>query len=261
MTSLNLPALSTQELWEKQVDAQEASVDAYLKEEQAKPPRTEEFLSWTEELGIREMWEIQPEFLHSDLRTLTLKSDAMRRACNVFSSASKRTAMMLMTVQNFDDEEIADAFAQHFSTELNEGILSLCRKYFFDTSQMRPTDWHNLLNVLPEEQRDKLALVSQPQTKEFIEYSVGKLPRLTYEEILHDIMVSSYYKFKSLADQPLMDTMAQRWATLAMQAGEKKVKFTKGDRTDVGEDIQMRFDFDEPQFPTFPELVAAQKDE
>jgi hypothetical protein len=261
LVSLGLPELSDGESLTKNVLASNLppSVATFIDDPPGSPDKGEAFLRWSEAHGMRELWEIQPEFLHTSLRTLTKGSGAMKKACDLFANHSKRTALSLLLMREFPPEDIVDTFSEHFDTEIDQEVIALAKRYFFDFSEMSPTDWHSLFHNLPPEERDKLQIGREPHSKEFVEYSIGKMPSLTYEEILNDVMVTSYYKFKALADQPLMDTMAQRWATMAMVAGEKKIKFTKGDRKDLNEDIQLRFEFSDQEFPTLAELSTGSK--
>jgi hypothetical protein len=256
LANLDLPELSTKELSDRNFLAGPLppSVRGYLKSKINSIKNKKAFIEWAEAHDIREMWEIQPEYKHDDLRQLTQRSGAMKKACDLFATANQRTALSLMLMRDFEDEDIIDTFLEHFDVTISNDVLDLSRKFFFDFREMKPTDWHNLFHNLAPEERDKLATAHQGVSKEFIEYSIGKFPKITYEEILHDIMVTSFFKFKALSDQPLMDQLAQRWATMAMAAGEKKIKYTKGDRTDLGEDIQLRFEFEQPTFPTMAEL-------
>jgi len=258
LASLGLPELSEKELLRKNILAGPLppSVKSFIDSEENDLSHKEGFLEWAEAHQIRELWEIQPEFMHSDLRTLTRGSNNMKKACDLFADPRKRTALSLLLMREFDVEDIISTFSEHFSYELDEKVITLSQKYFFDFSEMTPTDWHSLFNNLPPEERDQLAVGREPHSRQFIEHSIGGTPNLTYEEVLNDIMVTSYYKFKALIDQPLMDIMAQRWATMAMAAGEKKMKYTKGDRSDINEDIQMRFTFQETRFPTLAELAT-----
>lgn len=262
LESLGLPALTSNELLSKDITVATLppEVVAFLADPSGPPENREPFLEWADKEGIRELWEIQPEFLHSSLRALTKGSGAMKKACDLFAHPSRRTAMSLLLMREFPTDEIIDTFSEHLNLEIEAGVVELAKKYFFEFKGMSPTDWHSLFHNLPPEERDQLQLGREPHTKEFIEYSIGKMPSLTYEEILNDIMVTSYYKFKALANQPLMDTLAQRWATMAMMAGEKKIKFTKGDRKDLNQDIQMRFEFEDTPFPTLAELSTGSKD-
>lgn len=261
LANLGLPELSDRELFDRDflVCPIPPSVQGYFKSPISKIEDKKSFIEWAEVHNIREMWEIQPEYKHDDLRDLTKNSDAMKRACDLFSSQNQRTAMSLMMMRDFDEESIVDTFIEHFDSMIDFDVICLFRKYFFDFKKMRPTDWHNLFHNLNPEERQKLELAHQGMSKGLTEYSIGRLPSLTYEEVLHDIMVSSYYKFKQLENQPLMDGLAQRWATMAMAAGEKKMKYTKGDRTDFGEDIQLRFAFEPTTFPTIAELSTSKK--
>lgn len=263
LANLGLPELSEKELFDRDflVCPIPPSVQGYFKSSSNKIEDKKSFIEWADVHNIREMWEIQPEYKHDDLRYLTQHSDSMKKACDLFSFPNHRTAMSLMLMRDFDEETIVETFIEHFDKMIEVDSIILFRKYFFNFKEMRPTDWHNLFHNLTPSERSQLEAAHHGMSKGLTEYSIGKLPNLTYEEVLHDIMVSSYYKFKRLENQPLMDSLAQRWATMAMAAGEKKMKYTKGDRTDFGEDIQLRFAFEPTSFPTIAQLSTGKKTE
>jgi hypothetical protein len=261
LAHLGLPELGQKELFNRDflVGPVPPSVQKYLKSKSNEIEDKRAFFEWAEAHNIREMWEIQPEYKHDDLRELTKNSDSMKKACDLFSFQNHRTAMSLMLLRDIDEETIIEIFVEHFDKIIEVDTLALFKKYFFDFKEMRQTDWHNLFHNLSPEERSKLEPAHHGMSKNLTEFSIGKLPNLTYEEVLHDIMVSSYYKFKALENQPLADPLAQKWATMAMAAGEKKMKYTKGDRTDFGEDIQLRFAFEPTIFPTIAQLSTGKK--
>lgn len=260
---LGLPELTETEVLDKSVLAypMPKSVRSFYQAEAGSEIEDKEaFIEWTHGHNVRELWEIQPEYKHSDLRKLTANSTDMKDACDIFATPRIRTAFSLLVLQKFTTDEIVDTIGGHFELSLSAASINLAIKYFFDFTRLSPQDLHHLIHTLPAEQRDQYQLATKAQSREYTEFVIGKLPKLTFEEILHDIMVNSYYKFKSLVDQPLMDGMAQQWAVMAMNAGEKKARWTKGDRTDIVEDIQLRFNFDQPEFPTLAQLSTGNSD-
>jgi len=256
LTSLGLPELTENELLSKNLFSGNLppAVRSYFKSKSDKITSKKAFIDWTESHDIREMWELQPEFIKTSHRTLTSDSTSLKEAFDIFSDPRHRTAMSLLLMRNFDIDDIASTFLTKFSKEVGHDVITLGQRYFFRFSNMRPVDWRNLLNGVSPEERNKLLIGRDGSSKEFIEQTIGVTPKISYEAILSDIMVSSYYKFKALVDVPLMDSMSQRWATMAMVAGEKKVRFTNDNDADLDEELQLRFDFEETQFPTLEEL-------
>lgn len=264
LKGLGLPELSKNEVLSKNILTEKLppSVGSFIRSDKNSIPAKSKksFIEWTEAHGLRELWEIQPEFIHTPHRKLTAGSRSMKVACDLFASANKRTALSLLLMRDFDLEDIINAFEEHFNVILDEEILTLSKKYFFDFDEMDSKDWNNLLNGLNDEESDRLLIGRQQHSKQFVEHAIGIVPKLTFEEILNDIMATSYYKFKALVNQPLMDGLAQRWANMAMVAGERKARFTAGDKRTLREDIQLQFDFEETVFPTLSELAIAENE-
>lgn len=212
----------------------------------------EGFLQWAEVHGIHELWSVQPEFEDD--------SDPQERrsilgACELFADPNKRTSLAVLLLKGFDDEAVSNVFETKFDTKLDAETLDVARRYFFDFTRLSKADWQHLLEGIPKDQKAMLHLGLEPHTKEFVQYSVGKLPSLSFDEIMHDIMVSSYYKFKACLDQPLADARAMQWAKTAMAAGLNRVKFGKGDEVNFEEEMQLRFEFTEPSFPSLSDLA------
>ncbi len=254
LLSLGLPELTDNEILSKNLFSGKLppSVSSYAKSNKIGAKKA--FIEWAESHGIREMWELQPEFIKTSHRSLTEGSTSLNDAFKIFSDPRHRTAMSLLLMRNFDKDDISSTFLTRFSISVDVDTITVGERYFFDFSRMRPADWRNLLNGVSPEERNKLLIGREETSMEFVEQAIGVTPKVSYESILNDIMVSSYYKFKALVDVPLMDSMAQRWASMAMLAGEKKVRFTSDSDMDLDDELQLRFDFTEPQFPTLEEL-------
>lgn len=232
------------------------SVEKFFRSPQNLVTDKEGFLEWTKVHDIYELWSIQPEF-EGD-------SDPKRRreihgACELFADPNKRTSLAVLLLRGFSDEAVSEVFKSKFDTEVSAETLSVAKKYFFNFTRLSRADWHHLLDGIPKDQRAMLHLGLEPHTKEFIQYSIGKLPALSFDEIMHDIMVSSYYKFKACLNQPLADQRAMQWAKTSMAAGLNKIKFGKGDDVNFEEEMQLRFEFTEPTFPTLEDLVDSGK--
>jgi len=256
LQSLGLPELTENELLSKNLFSGNLppAVRSYFKSKSDKIASKKAFIDWTESHGIREMWELQPEFIKTSHRVLTTDSKALQDAFDIFSDPRYRTAMSLLLMRDFDHDDIVSTFLTRFSRVIDHDVITRGQAYFFNFKKMSPRDWRGLLRGVSPEERNKLLIGREGGSREFIEQTLGVTPSISYEAILNDIMVSSYYKFKNLVDVPLMDPMAQRWATMAMVAGEKKVRFTNDSDMDLDEELQLRFDFTEPQFPTLEEL-------
>lgn len=259
LDSLGLPPITSEERGEH--DTLSAPLPRSVERYYESPLNTVEgdkqgFLDWTEVHGISELWAIQPEFeegVDPDDRA------SMQRACELFSEPQMRTSLAVLILKGFSKETISEIFEAKFGSPINAKTFGLAKRYFFDFSRMKKADWKNLLKNLPREQQSMMLLGLEPHSKEFVQFSVGKLPPLTFDEIMHDIMVSSYYKFKSCVDQPLADGKAMDWAKLAMTAGVNKAKFGRGDEVNFEEEMQLRFEFTAPEFPTITELSTPEQ--
>lgn len=214
------------------------------------------FLDWAKVHGIDELWSVQPEF--------EADSDPHERqnvlgACDLFADPNKRTSLAVLLLRGFGDEAVSEVFESKFDTKVSAKTLEVAKKYFFDFTRLTRADWQHLLDGIPKDQKAMLHLGLEPHTKEFVQYSIGKLPSLSFDEIMHDIMVSSYYKFKACLNQPLADQRAMQWAKTSMAAGLNKIKFGKGDDVNFEEEMQLRFEFTEPTFPSLEDLAKDSK--
>lgn len=211
------------------------------------------FLDWAKAHDIYELWSIQPEF--EDVIDPKSRREIVA-ACELFADPNKRTSLAVLLLKGFSAEAVSEVFEAKFDCKVSAKTLDVAKKYFFDFTRLTRSDWQHLLEGIPKDQKAMLHLGLEPHTKEFVQYSVGKLPSLTFDEIMHDIMVSSYYKFKACLDQPLADIKAMQWAKTAMAAGLNKIKFGKGDEVNFEAEMQLRFEFTEPSFPTLESLAV-----
>lgn len=259
LASFGLPELTDEEIEERNgisSSAMPPSVEEYLDSDKNIVANKEGFLEWAEIHDIREMWEIQPEFKISDERTVTRGSNGMTKACEIFANAQMRTAFSLLVIRAFEYEDIVELFQNRFHYIVTKESYALAVKYFFNFTYMRHNDYVNLLENVSPEERDSLNTALGPTTSNFVEHRIGATPKLTYDEILQDIMVTCYYKFKACHNEPLMDMLAMKWAAMAMKAGEQKEKYGKGDKMGLQQQLELKFEFDEPTFPSLEELKA-----
>lgn len=264
LESFGLPELTEEEIKERSdllSSTLPPSFVEYLDSEKNIVKNKTGFLEWTEIHDIREMWEIQPEFKISEERKITRGSSDMTKACEIFADPQKRTALSLLVIRAFDFEDIVELFQNKFNFILTKGTYKYALKYFFDFSAMHQNDYANLLQNVSPEERNSLNLALTPNSKDFLSYRIGSVPNLSYDEVLQDIMVTSYYKFKACQNEPLMDMLAMKWAAMAMKAGEMKKKYGSGDKMGFMQQLELRFDFDQPEFPTLTELVTAEQDD
>lgn len=253
LTSLCLPRIEANERAAHDTPAEPIprSVERFFQSPHNVVTEKEGFLQWAKVNGIYELWSVQPEF--EDDSDPTERRNILA-ACELFADPNKRTSLAVLLLKGFDDEAVSSTFEAKFDTKVSAKTLAVARRYFFDFTRLSRADWKHLLEGIPKDQKAMLHLGLEPHTKEFVQYSVGKLPSLSFDEIMHDIMVSSYYKFKACLDQPLADQKAMQWAKTAMAAGLNKIRFGKGDEVNFQEEMQLRFEFTEPSFPSLSDL-------
>lgn len=256
LTSFNLPQLTEKEIQDRS-DLLYAnpppSVQEYFNSNSSRVQNKDKFLEWAEIHNIRELWELQDEFQCGSKDT--------EQACKLFADPQKRTALSILIIRAFDYDDIAEIFKHKFDLDLSKETFRLAQLYFFNFLHMRERDYINLIRNVSPEERHALQLASSPASKDFLSHKLGRVPSLSYDTILQDIMVSSYYKFKVCLDEPLFDILAMKWATMAMKAGELKKKYGSGDKMGLMQQLELRFDFDQPEFPTLENLLTPEQED
>lgn len=260
LKSLSLPPIEAEERAEHDTPADPLprSVEKFFRSPGNLVVEKEGFLEWAKVHDIYELWSIQPEF-EADISPQSRRDTVA--ACELFADPNKRTSLAVLLLKGFSDEAVSEVFETKFDHKVPAETLAVSRKYFFDFTRLTRADWQHLLEGIPRDQKAMLHLGLEPHTKEFVQYSVGKLPSISFDEIMHDIMVSSYYKFKACLNQPLADQMAMQWAKTSMAAGLNKIKFGRGDDVNFEEEMQLRFEFTEPTFPTLESLALETPEE
>lgn len=258
LTSLSLPSIDAEERAAHDTPAAPLprSVERFFQSQHNVVTEKTGFLDWAKVHGIDELWSVQPEF--EDDSDPQERRDILA-ACELFADPNKRTSLAVLLLKGFSDEAVSEVFESKFDHRVSAKTLEVARRYFFDFTRLTRADWQHLLEGIPKDQKAMLHLGLEPHTKEFVQYSVGKLPSLSFDEIMHDIMVSSYYKFKACLNQPLADQRAMQWAKTSMAAGLNKIKFGKGDDVNFEEEMQLRFEFTEPSFPSLEDLAKDTK--
>ena len=256
LESIGLPRLETDETKSKSLSTFDLpdEVAAFI-HKGGDPSKVTGFMESMRSLGIHEMWEVQKEFLKNGV------GRSMRVAWLIFSDTQLRTAYAVLKLSRFTVEEIEALFRDKYDINITKAVRSVLDRWFFDFSSLEREDWVHFVNRLDDEQRNKFMLVLKRKPKAAIEHALESTPNMGYRDVLADIMSTAYHKFKQAQGHPLLDPVAMRWAELAMKAGEKQVKYTKDPTKDLRKDVQMRFEFEELNFPTLSELPDELPDE
>jgi hypothetical protein len=160
-------------------------------------------------------------------------------------------------LKNISQNEIKTLIDAKYQIKLDDGFFRLFKKYIFNISTFKKSDWiYYLRNCDLEEKNHLLNAMNQDEIR--IKHDLGFSAKLKYTDILNDILLSSYYRFKDLlSDKNInLDNSkdAKGWAQIVFEAGDRKEKFSKGDLEDFGKQIQMEFTFENNNFPTFDEI-------
>lgn len=93
---------------------------------------------WAEENGIRELWEMQPEFGEIDNRTLSA-------AFQLFANPSSRPVAGMLLMTRATDEQLVETLQEYLELPVTGDVLTLYRKVFWDASLPSEGDWNELI--------------------------------------------------------------------------------------------------------------------
>jgi len=156
-------------------------------------------------------------------------------------------------------EELSQMASQSFGTGVDDAVLALYRKYFFDCGSFLKSDWRNYLRALQEDtythQRIYAALT---KPRDEVLFMVGLPNKRQFSDFLRNVLATSDYKFRYYARQNNQesDDESRKWAKVGFDAGVRLEKFSATDATDFSKLVQTEFEYITPQILTIsPEML------
>lgn len=202
-------------------------------------PFPQGFLEYMNVLNLKEAW----------LYNIG-KDKFFKFAIDILSDETIAIAVKSLLAIRTEHEEISALMNGKYATVLPKESVEIFQKYFFNVRSFLRTDWRNYLNTLDNEEKRILYLAISGQAIE-LRAELGLPNRLSVSEQYQKIHIFAMQKFDSYrrSEDPKTDAQAMRWASMAMQAGDKYEKLKTSDATDFTRDLQLEFEHIQTEFP------------
>jgi hypothetical protein len=248
---LKLPWLTNQDISERRENlfggALPPIVDAYSRSNQVDVTGHPGFLAWIEKNHIADLWTRQPEFIR--------ENPNLEAACKAFSNPAIRTVLGVLLLAKFESREICELIYTQYDLHFSEQALEYFRLNFWDTAFMTREDWVSFCGALEKDQRSLLSVAFAGKGRNYVKLHMGIVPEIELRDVLTDVLVRAHARFQELMEQPVADeSLAMSWASLAIKAGEKRVRYGGGPARSFAEEAQMALDFDDPKLPTLADI-------
>lgn len=170
-------------------------------------------LAWAEGEGFRELWESQPEFGGLTSRSLDL-------AIRIFSNRWARVRMGLFLFSKATATEIVEVASQHFDMEIDQEVVDLYRRIFWDGAAISRSDWDALLQSLEDrDERHYLALGFANPTLQGVQAIIGAPYTVEPDDVLRRLMMSAIEQYEFAMKQPIPTAHdALKWGEMAKSA-------------------------------------------
>lgn len=202
-------------------------------------PFPQGFLEYMNVLNLKEAW------LYNMGRDKYFKF-----AIDVLSDPSICIAVKALLAIRTEFEEISALMNGKYATIFPKESVDIFQKYFFNTKGYLRSEWRTYLDSLENEEKRLLYLAISGQSVE-LRAELGLPNRLSVSEQYQKIHIFAMQKFDNhrRAEDPKSDAQAMKWASVAMQAGDKYEKLKTSDASDFSRDLQLEFEQIDTDFP------------
>ena len=227
-------------------------VEAFKKiiNRKAKIRSVNKFLEYTKAVGVYELW-----LTESNAKTNRTIAPICK-AKELFFDRKKSREINCFIINKLPEEDIIQAFNQRYKVAIAKSTIQAYKQYFFHTEIMDRDDW--IYFLIPQPPRIKhLYLTAMNEDSNTVRHELGYKTKLEYSDALQDIFSTAYYKFREFTRRgaPTEEHEgARRWAKTVFDAGDRREKLQTGDMGEFKETLQMKFEFEESEFPGYADL-------
>ena len=186
-------------------------------------------------LGLREVYQ-----------TLDPDHVVPEQISEILGNPILRVALESCLLAKVGQDEIKALVIQTHKVELNDAVVTLYQRIYFDTASMTKVDWREYLRTCTEDNYiyvRYLAALTQPIDE--VLHLVGLPTKPVFSNLLRSILSTAEYKFKRYSGHGTQegDELAMKWAKAGIVAGVQYEKFSAADATDFSAVLQTEFEF------------------
>jgi hypothetical protein len=234
----------TPEYWDEQYKLLfEAPLPKVIKKfwENTRKPFPKGFVEYMNVVDLKEAW------LYNIGKD---KNKAFKIAVDSLSDPDVSVTVKCLVALRTEPDEISALLNGKFGMPFPRESAVIFQKYFFNNKIMLRSDWRKFIAVCEPEEKVLFYKAISGQT-EVLRIELGLPTRVSVSEKYQRLHVFAMEKFDTYrnSSDPKADANALKWASMAMQSGDKYEKLKTSDASDFGRDLQMEFEHVSTEFP------------
>jgi hypothetical protein len=184
---------------------------------------------------------------------------ALTDAFSLHNTPFVRMAVHVLLFHKQPLEEISDLCLAGHNYGISKEALSLYSRIFFDTRNMKQSDWYNYIQKLLFREREVI-FAALTNKLEDIKYLIKVPTNVEYSSFLKRALETANYKMNYYAslNTDNGDRNARSWASTGINAGEKYTKFSRGDPGDLMKQLQMEFESIDTGIESLDPMMASE---
>jgi hypothetical protein len=192
-------------------------------------------LSWLNELGVEAM------FGYKFKKQVEESLDGILGAFKVLNDPNMYRTITSLAMASVTPEDIELIVNGKYDVEYSSADLDVFLKYFFDLKSWTRYEKDKYANDITDGQLRGFYKMALNEEKDYLMWKLGVAPNKSFDAMLRDMTVDSYYNFKEQSTRN--PDQAQKWGTLMLKVQERLEKVEKdlNADTDAVSDLETIF--------------------
>lgn len=190
--------------------------------------------SWLNELGIEKMYSYK---FNVQLPSGIL---GVSGAFKIINDPLMYRLITSMALANITPEDIELIVNGKYNIEYSSDDVTCFLHYFFNLTDWTIQDKTNFITSITKPELKTAYGLALKGDKDYLLWKLGAAPDKSFDSMLRDMMIDSYYNFKERSKTD--PDLAQKWGTLAIKLTDRLEKLEKetADKQDMFADIQFQ---------------------
>jgi hypothetical protein len=176
-------------------------------------------LNWLNELGIEAM------FGYKFGKQVAASLDGIEGAFRVLNDANMYRTITSLAMSGVTPEDIELIVNGKYDIEYSSADLDQFLYYFFNVSKWSRHEKDLLIQTVKNRELAAFYNMALNEEKDFLMWKLGVAPNKSFDAMLRDMIVDSYYNFKEQATRN--PEQAQKWGILMLKVQERLEKVEK----------------------------------
>lgn len=192
-------------------------------------------LNWLNDLGIEAMYGYKFK------KQVTVSIDGIPGAFKVLNDSNMYRTISSLAMSGVTPEDIELIVNGKYDIEYSSEDLDTFLHYFFDVSKWTRYEKEEYAKNIKDTALSMFYNIALNEEKDYLMWKLGVAPNKSFDAMLRDMTVDSYYNFKEQATRN--PDQAQKWGTLMLKVQERLEKVEKdlNADTDSASDLENIF--------------------